>query len=48
MLFVCINCRWFSYKEIDKEEIKYWRQIPHVMCEMIKYIPPTFFFTQEH
>jgi hypothetical protein len=42
-------CRWLSSKEIHKEDIKYWRrEIPRLMCEMKKYLPPTFFNAQEH
>jgi len=42
-------CRWFSSKEIHKEDIKYLsREIPRLMCEMKKYPPPTFFNAQEH
>jgi hypothetical protein len=38
-----------SSKEIYKEDIKYWRlQIPHLMCEMKKYLPQTIFNAQEH
>ena len=51
MLFSCvmISCRWFSLKEIHEDDIKYWkREIPRLMCEMQKYIPPTFFNAQEH
>ena len=41
--------RWLSSKEIHKEDIKYWRrEIPWLMCEMQKYLPPTFFNAQEH
>ena len=44
-----IMCRWFSSKEIHKEDIKYLsREIPRLMCEMKKYPPPTFFNAQEH
>jgi hypothetical protein len=51
MLFSCvmISCRWLSLKEIDGDYIKYWkREIPRLMCEMQKYIAPTFFNAQEH
>ena len=51
MLFSCvmISCRWFSLKEIHEDDIKYWkREIPHLMCEMQKYIPTTFFNAKEH
>jgi hypothetical protein len=51
MLFSCvmISCRWLSLKEIHEDDIKYWkREIPRLMCEMKKYIPPTFFNAQEH
>jgi hypothetical protein len=51
MLFSCvtISCRWLSLKEIHEDGIKYWkREIPRLMCEMKKYIPPTFFNAQEH
>jgi hypothetical protein len=51
MLFSCvtISCRWFSLKEIHEDDIKYWkREIPCLMCEMKKYIPPTFFNAQEY
>jgi Domain of unknown function (DUF4218) len=42
-------CRWLSLKEIHQDEIKYWkREIPRLMCEMQKYLPPTFFNAQEH
>jgi hypothetical protein len=38
-----------SSKEIHKDDIKYWRrEIPRLMCEMKKYLPPTFFNAQEH
>jgi hypothetical protein len=51
MLFSCvtISCRWLSLKEIHEDDIKYWkREIPRLMCEIQKYIPPTFFNAQEH
>ena len=49
ILFSCIICRWISSKEIHKEYIRYWkRKIPHLMCEMQKYLPPGFFNAQEH
>ena len=50
MLFACVmTCRWLSLKETHQDGIKYWkRRIPHLMCEMKKYIPPTFFNAQEH
>jgi hypothetical protein len=51
MLFSCvmISCRWLSLKEIHEDDIKYWkREIPRLMCEMQKYIPPTFFNAHEH
>jgi hypothetical protein len=51
MLFSCvmISCRWLALKEIHEDDIKYWkREIPHLMCEMQKYIPPTFFNAQEY
>jgi hypothetical protein len=51
MLFSCVMilCRWFSLKEINEDDIKYWqREIPRLMCEMQTYIPPTFFNAQEH
>jgi hypothetical protein len=36
-------------KEVDKEDINYWRkQIPHLMCEMKKYLPLTYFNAHEH
>ena len=42
-------CRWLSSKKIHKEDIKYWkREIPHLMCDMQKYLPPIFFNAQEH
>jgi hypothetical protein len=35
--------------KIHEDDINYWkRKIPHLMCEMQKYIPPTFFNAQEH
>jgi hypothetical protein len=38
-----------SSKEIDKEDIKYWkREMPRLMCAMQKYLPPTFLNAQEH
>ena len=41
--------RWLSSKEINKEDIKYWkRKIPLLMCEMQKCLPPSFFNAQEH
>lgn len=41
-------CRWFSSKEIHKEDIKYWnRLIPNLMCEMKKCIHSNFFYVQE-
>jgi hypothetical protein len=47
--FVTVSCRWLSLKEIHEDDIKYWkREIPRLMCEMQKYIPPTFFNAQEH
>ena len=51
MLFSCvmISCRWFSLKEIHEDDIKYWQiEIPPLMCEMQKYIPPTFFNAQHY
>jgi hypothetical protein len=51
MLFSCvmISCRWLLLKEIHEDDIKYWkREIPRLMCEMKKNIPPTFFNAQEH
>ena len=40
---------WLSSKEIDIRVIKYWKtKIPQLMCEMQKYLPPTFFNAQEH
>ena len=51
MLFSCVmvSCRWLSLEEIHEDDIKYWkREIPRQMCEMQKYIPPTFFNAQEH
>ena len=50
MLFSCVMiCRWFSLKEIHEYDIKYWkREIPRLMCEMQKYLPPAFFNAQEH
>jgi hypothetical protein len=36
-------------KEIHEDDINYWkREIPRLMYEMKKYIPPTFFNAQEH
>jgi hypothetical protein len=41
--------RWLSLKEIHEDDIKYWkREIPRLMCEMKKYLAPTFFNAQEH
>jgi hypothetical protein len=50
MLFSCVMiCRWLSLKEIHEDDIKYWkREIPRLMCEMQKYLPPSFFNAQEH
>ena len=49
LLFSWIICRWFSSKEIHKGDISYWkREIPCLMCEMHKYLPPWFFNAQEH
>jgi hypothetical protein len=51
MLFSCvmISCSLLSLKEIHEDDIKYWkREIHRLMCEMKKYIPPTFFNAQEH
>ena len=50
MVLSCnIDYRWLSLKEIHKEYIKYWkREIPRLMCEMQKYLPPAFFNAQEH
>lgn len=49
LLFSYIICRWLSSKEIDQEDINYWRrQIPHLMCETQKYLPLSFFNAQEH
>ena len=46
---VCVTCRWLKSKEIHKEDIKYWwREIPHLMCEMQKHLPSAFFNAQEH
>jgi hypothetical protein len=40
---------WFSLKEIHEDDIKYWeREIPRLMCEMQRYLPPAFFNAQEH
>ena len=40
---------WISSKEIHKEDIRYWKgEIPHLMCEMQKYLPLYFFNSQEH
>jgi hypothetical protein len=49
MLFSCIIiCRWFSLKEIDEDDIKYWkREIHRLMCEVEKYLPPSFFNAKE-
>ena len=39
----------FSSKEINKEDIKYWkRKILHLMCEMQKCLPSTFFNAHEY
>jgi hypothetical protein len=47
--YVMISCRWLSLKENHEDDIKYWkREIPRLMCEMQKYILPTFFNAQEH
>ena len=47
LLFSCITCRWISSNH--KEDIRYCkREIPRLMCEMQKYLPPTFFNAQEH
>ena len=44
-----IPCRWFSSKEIHKEDIKYWKKIiPQLMCETQKCLPLTFYNAQEH
>ena len=50
MVLACnIDYRWLSLKEIHQEDIKYWkREIPRLMCEMEKYLPPSFFNAQEH
>ena len=49
ILLYCIICRWLSSKEIHKEDIKYWkREIPHLMCQMQRFLPSTFFNAQEH
>ena len=50
MLFSCLmTCRWLSLKEIHEDDIKYWkREIPRLMCEMQKNLPPSFFNAQEH
>jgi hypothetical protein len=50
MLFSCIMIyRCLSLKEIHEYDIKYWkREIPRLMCEMQKYLPPSFFNAQEH
>ena len=46
---VIISCRWLSLKEIHDYDIKYWkREIPRLMCEMKKYLPPKIFNAQEH
>lgn len=48
-LFDCIIYRWLLLKEIHKDNIKHWkREIPRLMCEMKKYLPPKFFNAQEH
>ena len=48
MLFSCIFCRWLSSKENHEEDIMYWKkEIPRIMCEMQKYLPPAFFNAQE-
>ena len=44
-----IPCRWFSYKKIHKEDIKYWKKrICILIFEMKKCLPSTFFNAQEH
>lgn len=44
-----ISFRWLSSKEIHKEDMKYWKKkIPHLMCEIQKCLPSTFFNAQEH
>jgi hypothetical protein len=50
MVLACnIDYRSLSLKEIHQEDIKYWkREIPRLMCEMEKYLPPSFFNAQEH
>ena len=49
LLFSCIICRLISSKQIHKEDIRDWkREIPHLMCEMQKYLPLVFFNAQEH
>ena len=41
--------RWLSSKEINKEDIKYWkRKIPLLMCEMQKFLPSSFFNAQDY
>jgi len=41
--------RWSSSKEIHKKDIKYWRrEILWLICEMQKYLPPSFLNVQEH
>jgi hypothetical protein len=48
LISIC-TCRWLASKEIHKEDLRYWkREIPQLMCEMQKYLPPTFFNAQEH
>jgi hypothetical protein len=38
-----------SSKEIHKDDIRYWkREIPRLMCEMQKFLPSSFFNSQEH
>ena len=38
-----------SLEEIHEDDIKHWkRQIPKLMREIQKYLPPTFFNVQEH
>ena len=47
--YVMISCRLLSLKDIHEDDIKYWkREIYFLMCEMQKYIPPTFFNAQEY
>ena len=39
-----------ALKEINKEDIKYWRRqiLQYLIFEMKNYLPPTFFNAQQH